>query len=53
MGWPQWTVAGLMGLGVIMSLALDGQSRGPWDFADMTQSVALFALLLRAGGFWK
>lgn len=53
MGWPQWVIAGMLLLNVIMSFALDGQSRGPWSFSGAALSAALFALLLHAGGFWK
>ncbi len=54
MGWPQWTIAVILFLNVIMSLALDGKPRrGHWSFSGTTLSVAVFALLLHAGGFWR
>lgn len=52
MGWPQWTLAVLLGLGLIIAFQRDGQPRPPWSFEDAFTSVLIIVLILHAGGFW-
>lgn len=53
MGWPQWTIIGLMFLNLGIALALDGQSRGRISFGTSVMNAVIVCWLLWMGGFFS
>lgn len=52
-GWPQWVVAVLYGLTVIVYAANEGKPRdGKYSTLGCLIGLAIMAFLLHKGGFW-
>jgi hypothetical protein len=51
--WPQWTVLGLLVLGLGLALGKHGQSRKPFSFWETLINTAITFGLLYFGGFFK
>jgi hypothetical protein len=52
-GWPQWTMAIVLGLMLVMQAALHGQPRtGKYSFPVAFIETVGWVLVLGAAGFW-
>lgn len=52
-GFPQWAIAVLLALELILAFILDGQPRPNYSACRHALSVAIVLVLLWQGGFWS
>lgn len=52
-GWPQWTMAVLTVIALLLAANEHGKPRSPHSFPVSLVSVFIQVFVLYAGGFWK
>jgi len=52
-GWPQWTYAGLILVGLLWSAYDHGKPRTPQNFWATVVGAAITVWITASGGFWK